>query len=453
MPRTIIKGGIIVTASASYRADVLIDGEQILGAVKDATLIPGDRVIDASDCYVLPGIIDVHTHIKLDTGIYQTVDNWEIGTTTAAWGGVTTVIDFANQLPGMGFEEAIRKRQAEAASAVIDYGLHCFVTSLPYGQESELQKLLEMGVISYKLFTTYRPNYYLEDSTILRVMQGAARYGGLVMVHCENDSMVTEATQALVAQGKTGLAYHGRARPVLAEEEAVNRILYLAEATGCKVYIVHCSSARSVAQVRRAVQRGVQAYCETCPQYLLLDESEYLGDRPEYFILQPPLRAREQNDALWKQVSMGTIDVISTDHCDYSLAQKRQSGDFTRTPGGLPGLETLLPLMYTHSVDKARLPLTGLVKLLCANPARIFGLDDRKGDIRAGLDADLVIYDPKPRTHLKADHLHNIAGYSPYEGRRLRGAVRTVLCRGELVIENRQFVGKAGYGKFVAGHA
>jgi dihydropyrimidinase len=219
------------------------------------------------------------------------------------------------------------------------------------------------------------------------------------------------------------------------------------------VYIVHCSSARSVEQVRRAVQRGVQAYCETCPQYLLLDESEYLGDKPEYFILQPPLRAREQNDALWKQVSMGAIDVISTDHCDYSLAQKRASGDFTRTPGGLPGLETLLPLMYTHSVDKARLPLTGLVKLLCANPARIFGLDDRKGDIRAGLDADLVIYDPKPRTHLKADHLHNIAGYSPYEGRRLRGAVRTVLCRGERVIENRQFVGKAGYGKFVAGHA
>jgi dihydropyrimidinase len=204
-------------------------------------------------------------------------------------------------------------------------------------------------------------------------------------------------------------------------------------------------------QVRQALQRGVQAYCETCPQYLLLDEGEYLGDTPESYILQPPLRAKEQNAALWKLVSSGAIDVISTDHCDYSLAQKKQYPDFTRTPGGLPGLETLWPLLYTHSVDKARLPLTGLVRMMSANPARIFGLDHRKGDIRAGLDADIVIYDPKPRTHVQASDLHGVAGYSPYEGHRLRGAVRTVMSRGQLVIEDRQFVGKPGYGQFIPG--
>jgi len=453
MPRTIITGGIIVTANASFRADVLIDGEKIIGVVTDATLMPGDKVIDAKDCYVLPGLIDVHTHIKLDTGIYQTADNWEIGTQVAAWGGVTTVVDFATQFPGQTFEEAVHNRWKEAESAVIDYGLHCMITSLPYGQERQLQSLLDLGVMSYKLFTTYRPNYYLDDSVVLRVMRGAAEYGGIVMIHSENDAIVTDATQALVAQGKTSLAYHGRGRPVFAEEEAVNRMLYLAEQAGCAVYIVHCSSARSVEQVARAARHGVKAYCETCPQYLLLDESLYLSDTPEYYILQPPLREKAQSEQLWKQLTAGSIDVISTDHCDYTLAQKREFGDFTKTPGGLPGLETMFPLMYTHSVDKARLPLTGLVRLMSTTPAKLFGLDERKGDIRAGLDADLVIYDPKPRTHLKAEDLHGVSGYTPYEGKRLRGAVRTVLCRGQLVIENRQFVGKAGYGKFVAGHA
>jgi dihydropyrimidinase len=306
-----------------------------------------------------------------------------------------------------------------------------------------------MGVTSYKLFTTYRPNYYLEDAVMLRVMQAAARYGGMVMVHCENDSIVTEATQSLIAQEKTGLAYHGRARPMLAEEEAVNRVLYLAEKAGCTVYIVHCSSAESVRQVQNAQRRGVRAYCETCPQYLLLDESCYLSDTPEFFILQPPLRDKSQNEALWQMIATGAIDVISTDHCDYSIDQKRETGDFSRTPGGLPGLETLLPLMYTHSVDKAQLPLTGIVKLMSSNPARLFGIDHRKGDIRAGLDADIVIYDPKPRTFLKAEELHNVAGYTPYEGHRLRGAVRTVLCRGQIVIQDRQFVGQAGYGQFI----
>src|SRR5258707_5367305 len=434
MSRTLITGGIIITASASYRADVLIDDEQIVGIVQDSTLIPGDKIIDATDCYVLPGIIDAHTHIQLNTGVYKTADTWEIGTQAAAWGGVTTVIDFATQFPGQSFEEAVKARQAEAASAVIDYGLHCMITSLPYGEDRQIKTLLEMGVISYKLFTTYRPNYYLDDATVLRVMNGAAKYGGLVMIHCENDSMFSEMTNALVAQGKTALAYHGQSRPMLAEEEPVNRMFFWAEVAGCQIYIVHCSSARSVQQVKHAQQRGVKAFCETCPQYLLLDESQYLGDTPEYFILQPPLRAKQQSDALWKLVSLGAIDVISTDHCDYSLAQKREFGDFTRTPGGLPGLETLLPLMCTHSVDRALLPLSGLVSRLSSNPARIFGLAHRKGDIRVGLDADLVIYDPEPRSHIHAEDLHNIAGYSPYEGHRLRGAVRTVLCRGQIVI-------------------
>lgn len=450
MARTIVSGGIVVTANASFRADVLIDGEQIAGIVTDAAPQSEDQVIDASGCYVMPGVIDVHTHIKLDTGIYKTDDDWQIGTTTAAWGGVTTVIDFATQFPGQSFDEAFKNRLAEAAPAVTDYSFHGIITSLPYGHERDLEQWVNNGVTSLKLFTTYRPNYYMDDATVLRIMQYAARYGQIVMVHCENDAMVGESTVALVAQGKTALAYHGRARPILAEEEAVARMLYLAEHASCPVYIVHCSSGRSVQQVRNAFRRGVRAYCETCPQYLLLDESQYLSDEPEKFILQPPLRDKTQNEALWKLLAAGEIDVVSTDHCDYSIGQKRAHGDFTKTAGGLPGLETLLPLLFTHSADKARVPLTSLVRVLSANPARIFGLEHRKGDIRAGLDADLVIYDPRPRSYLRPEDLHNIAGYTPYEGHRIRGAVRSVLCRGRLVIENRKFLGQPGYGKFLA---
>jgi dihydropyrimidinase len=451
MPRTVIQGGIVITATSSFRADVLIDGETIIGLMTDATLIPGDEVIDASGCYVLPGLIDAHTHIQLDTGIYRTADNWEIGTKTAAWGGVTTVIDFATQYPGMNLNQAIDHRLTESQPAVIDYNYHCMITGNPV--DEEIRDLVGRGVSSLKVFTTYRPNYFVEDALILKIMTAAARYGAIVMVHCENDSVVAEATEGLIKGGKTSLAYHGRSRPIFAEEEAVNRVLYLAEEAGCKVYIVHCSSSKSVQQVRRAVQRGVKAHCETCPQYLFLDDTLYLSDNPEFYILQPPLRPKVQSEALWRLLALSVIDVVSTDHCDYTLAQKTEFGEFTKTPGGLPGLETMFPLMFTHSLDKARSPLTSLVRLMSTNPARIFGLDHRKGDLRAGLDADVVIYDPQPRSYLSPDDLHNIAGYTPYAGYRVRGVVRTVLVRGQKVIENREFVGIPGYGKFIPAHA
>jgi dihydropyrimidinase len=450
MTRTIISGGIVVTESSTYQADVIIAGEQIVGTMQGVTLQPSDEIIDAKGCYILPGIIDVHTHIALDTGIYKTADNWHQGTTTAAWGGVTTVIDFTPPAPDGDLVAAVKARREQASDAVIDYNLHAVVTHIPpEGLDAQFEQLVSMGISSIKLFTTYRPNYYLDDAAILKVMQSAARHNLLVMVHCENDSLVSDATQTLVARGSTGLESHGRARPVLAEEEAVNRILYLAEAAKCDVYIVHCSSARSVRHVRSAVQRGVKAFCETCPQYLFLDESEYLGDHPERAILQPPLRDKAQNKGLLRALASGEIDVVSTDHCDYTLAQKRETRDFTRTPGGLPGLETLLPLMITHSTDKLKLSLSGLVRVLCCTPARLFGLDHRKGELRAGMDADVVIYDPSPRHYLHAADLHNVAGYTPYEGTRMRGAVRMVFSRGKKILDDRTFTGTAGDGRFV----
>jgi dihydropyrimidinase len=457
--RTIIQGGRIVSAASDFRGDLLIAGEQIAALGTDLPPSPGDRVIDARGCVVLPGIIDAHTHIQLDTGVYQTPDDWHIGTTAAACGGVTTVIDFATQFPGQSLVEAVRNRQAEAALAVIDYGLHCMITDLPPGREDELDALIELGVPSIKLYTTYRvlspskgrPNYYADDATLTRLMEAAGQRGLLITVHCENDALVTAATEALVKAGAVGLANHGRARPALAEVEAVQRVLFLAQAAQAPVYIVHCSVARSVELVAQARTRGQSAYAETCPQYLLLDESAYASDEPHRFILQPPLRAAENNAALWQLVQAGVVDVIATDSCDYSLDQKTAHPDFTRTAGGLPGIETLLPLMATYGVAQGRLDWSDLARLLCANPARIFGLYPTKGTLVPGADADVTLYDPHPSYTLSADDLHGLAGYSPFEGLSIQGRVKATMSRGQVVYADGEFKGRPGHGKFVAG--
>ncbi len=450
LPQTLIKGGTLVTAETAFHADLAIAGEHIAAVGTDLPSAPGARIIDATGCIVLPGIIDAHTHIQLDTGIFHTLDDWLIGTRAAACGGVTTVIDFATQFPGQGLAEAVQNRWQETRSAVIDYGLHCMVTDLPAGREDELQELINLGVPSIKLYTTYRPNYYADDATILRLLRAAGERGILPIVHCENDALVSAATQALVAAGETGLSNHGRARPALAEVEAVNRVLFLAQAADAPVYIVHCSVARSVELVAQARVRGQAAFAETCPQYLLLDESVYASDEAYRFILQPPLRAAENNDGLWRLVETGAVDVVATDSCDYTLDQKTAHPDFTRTPGGLPGTETLLPLMASYGITDNRLQWPDLVRMLSTNPARIFGLYPTKGTLMPGADADVVIYDPSDSYTLSDDDLHGLAGYTPFEGFPLHGRVRMTLSRGQIVYDDGEFKGGTGHGRFIA---
>lgn len=449
--QTVIKGGTIATAESVFRGDVLIIDGRIAAIGIDLPETHDAQVVDATGCVVLPGIIDAHTHIHLDTGIFQTPDDWLIGTTTAASGGVTTVIDFATQFPGQGLAEAVANRCEEAEQAVIDYGLHCMVTDLPPGRERELKELAELGVPSIKLYTTYRPNYYTDDATVVRLMQAAAEQGIVTAVHCENDALVTAAKEALITAGKTGLANHGRARPALAEVEAVNRVLFLAQAIDAPVYVVHCSVARSVEMVAEARARGQIAFAETCPQYLLLDESAYNSDDAHRFILQPPLRSAENNDALWKLVEGGAVDVIATDSCNYTLDQKMAYSDFARTPGGLPGIETLLPLMATYGVAENRLDWPDLVRLLSTNPAQIFGLFPTKGTLAPGADADVTIFDVNDHYTLTVDDLHGLAGYTPFDGFPLKGRVKMTLSRGEVVFRDGEFKGRPGHGKFIAG--
>ncbi len=448
----LIRGGTLVTPDGCFPGDVAIEDESIAAVGAGLRMTEQYNVLDARGCIVLPGLIDCHTHIALNTGIYQTPDDWEIGTRTAACGGITTIIDYATQYPGQSLRQALENRWAEAeGKACIDYGLHCMVTDLPRGREDELGDLVRLGVPSIKLYTTYRPNYYADDDLILRMLRASASGGLLVTLHCENDALVTAATADLVARHQTTWQYHGRARPALAEHEATQRALFLAEATGAPVYIVHCSTGRTVELVRQARGRGQVAFAETCIQYLLLDDSRYNGPHPERYILQPPLRDQAECVALWRLIEESAISTIATDHCDYTLEQKTVVNDFTQTPGGLPGMETLFRLLYTYGVVEGRLSWDQLVRLVAINPARIFGLYPRKGILAPGADADIVVFDPRGETIIQASQLHNIAGYTPYEGMRVQGTLKMTIARGQIVYEEGEFKGTPGRGRFVAG--
>jgi dihydropyrimidinase len=465
--RLIVRGGQVVTATDVVEANVLVEGEQIVGLVAhESDVWPDARVVDARECYVFPGLVDPHTHIQLDTGIYQTADNWEIGTRTAAFGGVTTVIDFATQFEAMTFQEALEARLKECEPALIDYGLHMMITDLPRDPDTAargLRDLRDRGVPSIKLYTTYRPNYYADDAELLHTFRAMPK-DMIAMVHCENDAIVTDATRRLVAAGQTSWTYHGQSRPPEAEVEAIRRVMYLAgEVANVPIYIVHCSTTASIYEAQPSLDRDQMSFfCETCPQYFVLNDDRYSRPKTEHFILQPPLRPQENwidLAKMWKHLS-----VISTDHCDYTLAQKREHKEFTKTPGGLPGLETSFQLAYTYGVHLAQqrlatdknfhgspMPLPELAKRMSTHPARIFGLYPQKGAILAGSDADLMIYDPAPEVTIRAEDLHTISGYTPYEGMTVKGRVRTVISRGAVLVTDGELHGEPGRGQFLRG--
>ena len=536
--RMLIQHGRLITPTGEILADLRIVDETIHSIGIDLEPLPGEELVDARDCVVLPGLVDPHTHIQLDTGIYKTPDDWAVGTRTAACGGVTTVIDFATQFPGQNVREAVQARLDEIDDmAHIDFGLHVMLTELP-ASDDELDKwmadLAALGTPAAKVYTTYRPNYYQDDDSLLRVFRSAARHDILVMIHCENDALVSAATNRFVAAGETELAFHGQGRPGLAEVEAVQRVLLLADDASCPVYIVHCSVARSVEAVAAARGKGQIAFAETCPQYLLLDESFYTGAHPAWGIMQPPLRPVRENERLWSLVENGAISSLGTDHCDYTVTQKygldplaetsvqqalavlndeeqemvvlraglrdgwhrewnevaRSMGvsrdtvrrletdalrrlrdangaldvirdatsvnghpklPFTQTPGGIPGLETALPLLATEGVASGRLSWSDLARLASENPARLFGMYPRKGALLPGSDADIVIYDTRANWTIKASELHNIAGYTPYEGREVHGRIRMTISRGQILFRGGEFLSHRGHGHFVHG--
>lgn len=459
--RLIITNGRVVSKTDVITADVLIEGETIVGVVAPGSVAWEDaHRLDATGKYVLPGLVDPHTHIQLDTGLFMTADDWEIGTRVAAYGGVTTVVDFATQFPGQTFPEALENRLEETKPAYIDYSFHMMVTDPPRDKRAYTQALVELrklGVPSIKLYTTYRPNYYMDDAALLHTFQ-ALPADMIALIHCENDAIVTAATDELIAMGKTRWRHHPRSRPPEAEHEAVERVLHLATLGQANAYIVHCSHAATVAGVLRNANyqnqqaTGLAFFFETCPQYFTLDTTRYSSDTPEHFILQPPLRDPESVETM-RQLCL-EADVISTDHCDYTLAQKREYDTFTKTPGGLPGLETSLQLTFT---TLTQLPedtaMQRIVEKMAHTPAQIFGLYPRKGSLLPGTDADIVIYDPRPNVTIKQENLHTIGGYSPYEGLTVQGRVLVTMSRGQIVVQDGEFFGKQGRGQFLAANS
>ena len=447
----LIKNGTLVTSEGVFPGELRIEGDRIQAVGSDLPAAPGDEVLDAADCYVLPGGIDPHVHFNLRVGNYRTVDDFAAGTRSAACGGVTTVIDFVSEFPDGSLLKGLEARLAEMEGQLhIDVGLHMTVTGRLESWEEELPEVAERGVTSVKVYTTYRQGgFYCDDHTWYRLLVRARDLGLVVLVHAENDAIVEGTKAALAAAGKTGLRYHPESRPGLAELEAVQRGLFLAEqAGGAPIYFVHLSVGEAPWRVAEAWARGLPAMAEVCVHHLLLDEEDYAKEPPRYY-MTPPLRTRADRERLWEALEEGSVDTVATDHCAYDQAQRLQDDDLRTASPGVPGVETRLPLLYTYGVDAGRISLPQMVALLSTNPARIFGLYPRKGALLPGSDADVVLYDPRPVWTLTDSALHSNAGFTPYAGMRVQGRVRTTISRGRILWHEGEFRGAPEHGRFV----
>src|SRR6266550_5293594 len=404
MPSTLIRNGTVVTAERSVAADILVEGETIRDIAPSLPAQNADRVIDATGMLLLPGGIDAHTHLDMPFGGTTSSDDFETGTRAAAIGGTTTIVDFAIQAKGTRMRDALDIWRSKAeGKACIDYGLHMIVTDL--GSDNGKQGLHDMddmvreGVASFKLFMAYPNVLMVDDGTIFKALRQTAKNGALVCMHAENGSAIDVIVQQALAEGKTAPIHHALTRPTKAEAEAVHRSIALAEMAGVPVYIVHLSSEDALNQVREARDRGLPAFAETCPQYLLLSIEEL--DRPNFegakYVFTPPLREKENLPKLWDGLQHDHLQVVSTDHCPFCFEDQKSLGkdDFTKIPNGGPGIENRLQLLYHHGVNLGRLSLNRFVELVATTPAKLFGLYPRKGTLAAGSDADIVVWDPK----------------------------------------------------------
>src|SRR4051794_34360347 len=451
---TLIQHGTIVTAGRTYGGDILIEGESIKDIAQALPAENASRVIDAQGMLILPGGIDVHTHLDMPFGGTTSSDDFETGTRAAAFGGTTTLIDFAIQAKGTRMRDALDTWWKKAdGRASIDYGLHMIVTDLPEAGLEDMDSLVAEGVASFKLFMAYPGVLMVDDATIFKALSRTSKNGALICMHAENGSVIDVIVQRALAEGKTAPIYHALTRPTTAEAEAVHRAIAMAEMAGVPVYIVHLSSEDALNEVRAARDRGVPVFAETCPQYLLLsiDELARPGFESAKYVFTPPLREKHNLPKLWDGLKDDHLQVVSTDHCPFCFEDQKILGkdDFTKIPNGGPGIENRLQLIHHHGVNQGKLSLNRFVEITSTAPARIFGMYPRKGQIAAGSDADIVIWDPQERHTITAKTHHMRVDYSMFEGFEVEGNARTVLSRGEVIVDGGRWLGKAGRGNYL----
>ncbi|MGW9070283.1 dihydropyrimidinase [Streptomyces yangpuensis] len=455
--RTLISGGLVVTAADELHADVLIEDGRVAALAAHGSAAAGawtaGRTIDASGKYVIPGGVDAHTHMELPFGGTSASDTFETGTRAAAWGGTTTIVDFAVQSVGHSLREGLDTWYAKAdGNCAVDYAFHMILSDVNEGTLKEMDLLVEEGVTSFKLFMAYPGVFYSDDGRILRAMQRGASNGGLIMMHAENGIAIDVLVEQALARGETDPRHHGEVRKVLLEAEATHRAIQLARVAGSPLYVVHVSAEEAVAELAAARDKGLPVFGETCPQYLFLstdnlEEPDFQGAK---YVCSTPLRPREHQAALWRGLRTNDLQVVSTDHCPFCFRGQKElgRGDFSKIPNGLPGVENRMDLLHQAVVD-GHISRRRWIEIACATPARMFGLYPRKGTIAPGSDADIVLYDPHAEQVISAETHHMNVDYSAYEGKRITGRVDTVLSRGELVVDRREYTGRAGHGAFV----
>lgn len=451
----LITGGRIVTASDDYVGDIFIEGEQItlLGSSLD---VQADRVIDAAGKLVFPGGIDPHTHMEMPFGGTVTCDDFTSGTISAAFGGTTTLVDFCLQAKGQSFPDALDTwhEKVRRTPPVIDVGFHMAITDLVDGGTLEdLARLPEDGVTSYKLFLAYKGAIMVDDETMYRTLEVAAKTGALVMVHAENGDAIDILVKRALAEGKTEPRYHASTRPPLTEAEATARSVTLARLAGAPLYVVHVSCQAAIDPIARARHAGWATWGETCTQYLFIDES-YLA-RPDFegakYVFTPPARTKEEQDNLWDALARGALSAVSSDHAPFKWQGQKTLGkdDFSKIPNGAPGIENRLHMLYHHGVRTGRISLNRFVELTSTSAAKLFGLYPRKGTIAVGSDADIVIWNPDKPLTLSVDSHHSNVDYNLFEGEEVVGAPDVVLVRGQVIVEDDTLVAQAGAGQFV----
>jgi len=468
MTTTLITGGTVVSATGRAAADVLIDGEKIVGVLTPGSVLLGtdlaesaDQVIDATGKYVIPGGIDAHTHFELPFGGTEASDSFETGTRAAAWGGTTTVIDFAVQTTGTKVQDGLATWHAKAAgNCAIDYGFHQIMGGVDDDSLKAMAGFVDEGITSYKMFMAYPGVFYSDDGQILRAMQKAADYGLLTMMHAENGPAIDVLAAQLVEAGKTTPYFHGIARAWQMEEEATHRAIMLAQLTNAPLYVVHVSAKQAVQQLAWARDNGQNVFGETCPQYLYLSLEEQLGAVSKEWgdfegakwVCSTPLRSREEGhqDHMWQALRTNDLQMVSTDHCPFCMKGQKDLGigDFRKIPNGIGSVEHRMDLMY-QGVVTGELTLERWVELTSTTPARMFGMYGQKGVITPGADADVVVYDPKGHTSITQATHHMNMDYSAWDGFEIDGHVDTVISRGKVIVDKNQYLGAKGDGKFI----